>query len=73
MLILTLKSYVWSPHKFSMTKKEIEMAMDALLLGAARVRAHKYETKFSKNVHRDLTSRIAYQMIKAEKKNLKAA
>ena len=56
-----------------MTKREIEKAMEALLLGAARVRAHKYENRFSKNVHRDLTSRIAYQLIKDEKKILKTA
>ena len=56
-----------------MTEKEIAMAMEGLFHGAARVRAYKYATKVSKNVHRQFTSRIANQMWNEEKKDLKTA
>lgn len=56
-----------------MTEIEIEMAMEGLLHGAARVRAHKYAVKVSKNVHKQYTARIVSQMWKDEKTNLKAA
>tara|TARA_Y100001968_G_C19089328_1_gene586926 strand:- start:321 stop:515 length:195 start_codon:yes stop_codon:yes gene_type:complete len=62
-----------SPHKISMTKKEIEIAMQGLFIGAARVRAHKYANKMVKNVHRQFTSRIVSQMWNEEKENLNAA
>ena len=56
-----------------MTKKEIEIAMQGLFIGAARVRAHKYANKMVKNVHRQFTSRIVSQMWNEEKENLNAA
>ena len=56
-----------------MTDNEIKMAMEGLFVGAARVRAHKYAIKVSKNIHRQYTARIVSQMWKDEKTNLKAA
>ncbi len=56
-----------------MTENEIEMAMEGLFLGAARVRAHKYSAKFSRNVHRKLSTRISVQMCFDEKNGLEAA
>ena len=56
-----------------MTENEIEMAMEGLFLGAARVRAYKYSAKLSKNVQRELSTSISPQMWNEEKNNLKAA
>ena len=56
-----------------MTENEIEMAMDGLLIGAGRVRAYKYPTKTSKNVHKQFNSRLAVQIWNKEKQNFKAA
>ncbi len=57
----------------SMTENEIEMAMDALFAGAAKVRAKKHLNTFSRTVHRQFTARVASQMWDEEKKNLKTA
>ncbi len=56
-----------------MTETEIEMAMDALFAGAAKVRAKKHLNTFSRTVHRQFTARVASQMWDEEKKNLKTA
>ena len=56
-----------------MTEKEIEMAMQGLFIGAARVRAHKYANKVSNNAHIQLKSRVAAQISNYRNKNLKAA
>ena len=56
-----------------MTENEIEMAMEALFLGAERVRANKHANRISKNVHREFTARIATELWDEQKKNCKAA
>ena len=56
-----------------MTEKEIEMAMESLFIGAAKVRAKKHANKLSRNVHRQFTARIASQMWDEEKRNIKIA
>ena len=56
-----------------MTEKEIELAMEGLFRGAAKVRARKYSKKLSSNVNRKLIARIAEQSWKDEKDFLKAA
>ena len=56
-----------------MTENEIEMAMESLFVGAAKVRAKKHANKLSKNIHRQFTARIASQMWDDEKRNIKAA
>ena len=56
-----------------MTDKEIEMALESLFVGAAKVRAKKHAKTVSRNVHRQFTARIASQMWDLEKKNLKVA
>ena len=56
-----------------MTENEIEMAMESLFVGAAKVRAKKHAIKLSKNVHREFTARIASQMWDEAKRNLKVA
>jgi len=56
-----------------MTKDEIEMAMESLFSGAARVRANKHRRNVSKNVHRQLSARIISQMWDEEKRSCKAA
>ena len=54
-----------------MTEKEIEMAMESLFVGAAKISAKKQVKTHSRNVHRQFTSRIASQMWSLEKKNRK--
>ncbi len=54
-----------------MTENEIEMALESLFIGAAKVRAKKHANTISKNVHRQFTARIASQMWEAEKRKLK--
>ena len=56
-----------------MTDEQIEMAMESLFVGAAKVRSKKHLNMFSRNVHRQFTARIASQMWDAEKRNLKLA
>ena len=56
-----------------MTQDEIEMAMEGLFLGAARVRAKKHSSKVSKNLHRQFSARILNQMWNDQKRNAKAA
>ena len=56
-----------------MTEKEIEIAMESLFAGAAKVRAKKHANKLSTNIHRQFTARIASQMWDEEKRNLKVA
>ncbi len=56
-----------------MTKNEIEMAMESLFVGAAKVRAKKHADKLSRNVHRQFSARIASQMWDEEKRNIKVA
>ena len=56
-----------------MTNEEIQMAMDSHFYGAARVRAKKHAQKISKNLHRQLSSRIINQMWDEEKQNWNVA
>ncbi len=56
-----------------MTNEEIQMAMDSLFHGAARVRAKKHANKISKNLHRQFSSRIINQMWDDEKQDPYAA
>ena len=56
-----------------MTEKEIEMAMDGLFLGAARVRANKFSNQVSKNVYRPLTPSGQEQFLSQEEPHMKAA
>ena len=56
-----------------MTQNEIEMAIDKLFDGAARVRAKKHENRVSKNLHRQFSSRIISQMWDEGKTNISAA
>ena len=56
-----------------MTEKEIELAMEGLFRGASKVRARKYSQKFSSNVNRDITAKIALRMWQEEKDFFKAA
>tara|TARA_Y100001934_G_C11623406_1_gene437756 strand:- start:257 stop:427 length:171 start_codon:yes stop_codon:yes gene_type:complete len=56
-----------------MTDKEIELAMEGLFRGASKIRARKYAKKFSSNVNRELSARIAAQMWKEEKDYLNTA
>ena len=66
-------SYLWSPHKISMTEKEIELAMKGLFKGASKVRARRYEKKIFNNFNRELRARIATQKSKEEMNDLKVA
>tara|TARA_Y100001968_G_scaffold222769_1_gene205524 strand:- start:147 stop:320 length:174 start_codon:yes stop_codon:yes gene_type:complete len=54
-----------------MTEKEIEMAMDGLFLGAARVRANKFSNQVSKNVYRPLTPSGQEQFLSQEEPHMK--
>ena len=56
-----------------MTDKEIELAMEGLFRGASKIRARKYAKKFSSNVNRELTIRIAAQVWKGRKEHLMTA
>ena len=56
-----------------MTEQDVEMAMESLFVGAAKVRAKKHANKLSRNVHRQFTARIASQMWDEAKKKLKIA
>ena len=56
-----------------MTNEEIQMAMDNLFYGAARVRAKKHANKISKNLHRQFTARIINQMWDNEQEESQAA
>ncbi len=56
-----------------MTENEIEMAMEALFIGAERVRAHKHANGLSKTVHRQFTARIVNELWDDQKRNCKAA
>ena len=56
-----------------MTEKEIELAMEGLFRGASKVRARKYSKKLSRNINRELMTRITEQSWKDEKDFLKAA
>ena len=56
-----------------MTENEIEMALESLFVGAAKVRAKKHANKLPRNIHRQFTARIASQMWDKEKRNLKVA
>ena len=58
-----------------MTQNEIEMAIESLFDGAARVRAKKQETKLKqKNVHRQFSARVISQMWREERQtNIKSA
>ena len=54
-----------------MTENEIEMALESLFVGAAKVRAKKHATTIFRNNHKQFAARIASQMWDAEKRNLK--
>ncbi|WP_269622667.1 hypothetical protein [Prochlorococcus marinus] len=57
-----------------MNQNEFDMIIDRFLDGAARVRAKKYESNLtSKNVHRQLSSRIISQMWNKENTDCNAA
>ena len=56
-----------------MTKQEIEMAIDSLFDGAARVRAKKHEQKIANTVHRQFSARINSQMWDEDKRSIKDA
>ncbi len=54
-----------------MTENEIEMALESLFVGAAKVREKKQATTISKNVHKQFPARITSQMWKSERRKLK--
>ncbi len=56
-----------------MTEKDIEVALEGIFSGASKVRAHKYASKFSNKIHRQLTIRIASQMWSEDNRNLNSA
>ena len=56
-----------------MTEKEIEQAMQELFKGASIVRARRYANKNSRNINRELTARIATQIWKEDRSDLKVA